>query len=225
MKIENRIIGPETEQMLELGHPWVISDSYTKRWANGQPGQVVSLTDAAGRFLATALLDPTDRICARVLSRKRIIPDLAWITEQLRTAINLRIRHADLEDSNAYRLVNAEGDGLPGLTVDRYADFLMVQIYCAGWRPHLQLITQALQELLSPLGIYEKSRPQNTRELEAASDSKRYGRLLTGKPAPQQLEVQENGLNFLVSLEQGLNTGAVPGSAPQPPRPDEPGGG
>jgi 23S rRNA (cytosine1962-C5)-methyltransferase len=104
-------------------------------------------------------------------------------------------------------LVNAEGDGLPGLTVDRYGDFLMLQLYSAAWRPHLKLITQALQELLSPHGIYEKSRPQKTRELEAVSDSKKYGRLLTGKNAPHQLKVQENGLTFLVSMEEGLNTG------------------
>jgi 23S rRNA (cytosine1962-C5)-methyltransferase len=207
MQQENRIVGPETVQMLELGHPWVIADSHTKRWPSGQPGQVVALTDSAGRFLATALLDPADRIVARVLSRKRIRLDQSWITAQLKTAINLRSCHADLAETNAYRLVNAEGDGLPGLTVDRYGDFLMVQIYCAGWRPHLPLVTQALQELLSPTGIYEKGRPQKTRELEAASDNKRYGRLLIGKPAPQQLEVRENGLNFLVSLEQGLNTG------------------
>jgi 23S rRNA (cytosine1962-C5)-methyltransferase len=103
--------------------------------------------------------------------------------------------------------VNGEGDGLPGLTVDRYGDYLMVQLYTAAWRPHLQQVVRALQELLQPVGIYEKSRPQQTRELEATSDTKRYGNLLAGKAAPDQLTVQENGLNFIVSLEKGLNTG------------------
>jgi 23S rRNA (cytosine1962-C5)-methyltransferase len=103
--------------------------------------------------------------------------------------------------------VNGEGDGLPGITVDRYGDFLMVQLYSEAWRPHLKLFTSVLQELLSPLGIYEKSRPQKTRELEAVSDSKNYGLILSGKAAPKLLEVTENGLTFLVSLEQGLNTG------------------
>ena len=100
-----------------------------------------------------------------------------------------------------------KGMRLPGLTVDRYAEYLMIQLYCEGWRPHLKLVTSVLQELLQPLGIYEKARPQNTRELEAVSDSKKYGRLLAGSAAPQRLEVQENGLTFLVSLEEGLNTG------------------
>jgi 23S rRNA (cytosine1962-C5)-methyltransferase len=133
--------------------------------------------------------------------------DRAWLTKRIQAAINLRRVHAELGDSDAYRLVNGEGDGLPGLTVDRYGDYLMVQAYCSGWQVHLKLVTQVLQELLAPTGIYEKSRPQKTRELEAVSDSKQYGRLLAGTPAPNLLEVRENGLTFLVSLDKGLNTG------------------
>ncbi len=202
-----RIVGPETARMLELGHPWVVADAYTRKWPAGSPGQVVELCDSQDRFLATALLDPQERIIARVLDRKRIQLDRPWLTERLQDAIGLRRHHADLKDSDAYRLVNAEGDGLPGLTVDRYADYLMLQLYSSAWRPHLKLVTQVLQELLSPLGIYEKSRPQKTRELEAVGDSKNYGRLLAGRAAPQRLAVRENGLIFLVSLEQGLNSG------------------
>jgi 23S rRNA (cytosine1962-C5)-methyltransferase len=202
-----RIVGPETARMVELGHPWVVADAYTRKWPTGSPGQIVELCDSQNRFLATALLDPEERIIARVLDRKRIQLDRPWLTERLRCAIELRRLHADLNDTTAYRLVNAEGDGLPGLTVDRYADYLMLQLYSAAWRPHLKLVTQVLQELLSPFGIYEKSRPQKTRELESVSDSKNYGRILAGKAAPQRLEVRENGLTFLVSMEQGLNTG------------------
>ncbi len=209
MKTPNavRIVGPETVRMLELGHPWVITDSYTRKWPTGISGQTVELCDSQGRFLATALLDPHDRIIARVLDRARIQLDRLWLTGKLNSAIELRRDHADLSETTAYRLVNAEGDGLPGLTVDRYADYLMLQLYTPAWRPHLHLITRILQELLSPRGIYEKNRPQRTRELEAVSDSKSYGNLLTGTTASSRLEVQENGLTFLVSLEQGLNTG------------------
>lgn len=205
--MEKRIIGADTIRMLELGHPWVLSDSFTKRWAKGKAGDLVLLTDERGKTLATALLDPNDRIVARVLSRKPMQLDRSWLSKRLQAAISLREQHVDLSDTTAYRLVNAEGDGLPGLTIDRYADYLMVQLYCEGWRPHLKLLTAVLQELLQPAGIYEKTRPQNTRELEATSDSKRYGRLLAGTAAPRRLTVQENGLNFLVTLEDGLNTG------------------
>ncbi len=204
---EKWIVGAETVRMLELGHPWVVADAYTKKWPDGKPGQIIELCDGQGRFLATALLDPQDRIVARVLSRERVRLERPWLTRRLQAAIDLRREHADLTESDAYRLVNAEGDGLPGLTVDRYGEYLMIQLYSAAWRPHLKLVTQVLQELLSPLGIYEKQRPQKTRELEAAGDSKKYGRLLAGSAAPQRLEVRENGLNFLISLEEGLNTG------------------
>ncbi|ABL01133.1 class I SAM-dependent rRNA methyltransferase [Pelobacter propionicus] len=207
MGMDTRIVGPETVRMLELGHPWIIADSHTRRWPSGQAGQTVALTDATGRFLATALLDPDDRIVARVLSHERIRLDAAWIRRRLEASLTLRRDHADLGESDAFRLVNAEGDGLPGLTVDCYGQFLMVQLYCAGWRPHLKTLSGELMELLQPRGIYEKSRPQKTRELEAARDDKRYGRLLSGESAPQRLQVRENGLSFLVSLEQGLNTG------------------
>ena len=206
-KCDAWLVGPESVRMLELGHPWIIADGYTRRWPTGKPGQVVALSDDEGRFIASALLDPQDRIVARVLSRRRMQLDRAWLTQRISQAIELRRVHAALGDTDAYRLVNGEGDGLPGLTVDRYGDYLMVQAYCSGWQVHLKLVTQVLQEQLSPLGIYEKSRPQKTRELEAVSDSKKYGRLLTGTPAPNPLEVRENGLTFLVSLEQGLNTG------------------
>lgn len=202
-----RVVGPETSRMLELGHPWVIADAYTRKWPAGNPGETVDLCDTKGNFLAAALIDLNDRIVARVLDRRRIQPDRSWLTERIRSALELRRRYADLNETTAYRLVNAEGDGLPGLTVDRYGDYLMLQLYSDAWRPHMNLITQVLQELLTPLGIYEKKRPQKTRELEAVSDSKKYGRLLAGKTAPNRLEVKENGLKFLVSIEQGLNTG------------------
>lgn len=203
---EKRVVGPESVRVLELGHPWIIADAFTKKWTTGKPGDVIELTDQQGRFLATALLDPDDRIIARVLSRQQVVLDRSWLAKQLKGALQLR-RHAFLETSNAYRVVNGEGDLLPGLTVDRYGKFLMLQIYCEAWRPYLKLITSLLEELLQPDGIYEKSRPRNTRELEAKSDQKRYGRLLSGKPAPPLLKVEENGLSFLVSLEEGLNTG------------------
>jgi len=193
--------------MIELGHPWIIADAYTRKWPSGEAGDLVELVDPSGRFLAVALLDPKDRIVARVLSRERMRLDRGWVGQRLERAIALRRNHAGLGDTTAYRLVNGEGDGLPGLTVDCYGDYLMVQIYCAGWRRHMKLLIQTLDELLAPAGIYEKSRPQNTRELESEGDDKKYGNLLKGAPAPEPLLVLENGLSFQVSLERGLNTG------------------
>ncbi len=205
--MEKRVVGSDTVRMLRLGHPWVIADSFTRRWPVGKAGDLVQLTDEGGNPLAVAMLDPADHIVARVLSLKLMKLDYAWLASRLKSAIELRKNHANLGNSTAYRLVNAEGDSLPGLTIDRYDNFIMLQLYSEGWRPYLKLITAVLQELLSPVGIYEKRRPRNTRELEAVSDTKKYGKLLSGKAAPRRVEVKENGLSFLVSLEEGLDTG------------------
>jgi 23S rRNA (cytosine1962-C5)-methyltransferase len=206
MKDKGFVVGPETVRMLELGHPWVIADRYTKLWPAGKAGDVVPLCDEKGRLLATALLDPRDRVVARVLQAGAMRLDRPWLQRRIEAAIALRERHADLEGTTAYRLVNGEGDGLPGVTVDRYGEHLMIQLYAASWKPHLADLVAVLQQLLSPAGIYEKFRPQQTRDL-GKDESKKYSRLLAGTPAPGRIKVLENGLSFLVELEEGLNTG------------------
>jgi 23S rRNA (cytosine1962-C5)-methyltransferase len=200
------IVGPETVRMLELGHPWVIADRFTKNWPSLPAGTIATLLTGAGDFVATALLDPHDRIVARILARKPIVLDRAWLGKQIDKAVTLRAQHARLEGTSAYRLINGEGDGLPGVTVDRYGDHLLLQLYSEAWRPHLSLLSAELQARLAPVGIYEKTRPRETREL-GAQGGKKYSRLLGGRPAPGRSVVQENGLNFLVDLEEGLNTG------------------
>lgn len=207
MAVEKRVLGAESVRMVQLGHPWIIADAFTKKWPAGKAGDLVELTDPDGRYLASALFDPGERVVARIISRKRMQLDLNWIKGRLQRAVSIRQGFIDHDATNAFRLVNGEGDYLPGLTVDRYGDYLMIQLYGNVWRPHLKLVLKGLDELLRPSGIYEKTRPQATRELEAVSESKNYGRLLAGNPAPQKHEVRENGLAFLVSLEKGLDTG------------------
>lgn len=204
---EKRLISPDSVRMVQLGHPWIIADSYTKKWPVSGAGDLLELVDQEGRYLATALADPGERIVARIISFKKMQLDATWLQNRLQKAIDLRRLFIDQEATDAYRLVNAEGDGLPGITIDRYGDYYMLQLYGSVWRPYLQLLVKILTELLQPAGVYEKTRPQNTRELEAIAASKSYGRLLAGKPAPPRLEVRENRLRFLVSLEKGLDTG------------------
>jgi 23S rRNA (cytosine1962-C5)-methyltransferase len=206
MKPNSFQVGPQTAQMLELGHPWVLADRYTRSWPAGRPGDIIELRDAKGRLLAIALYDPHDRIVARVLAHGPMRFDRAWLELKLASALELRSFQFDLIDSTAYRMVNAEGDGLPGLTVDRYGDHLMVQYFSRAWKPHLAMLVDLLEKLTVPAGIYTKYRPQQTREL-ADEEDKRYSRLAAGRAAPGRQSVTENGLNFLVELEEGLNTG------------------
>jgi 23S rRNA (cytosine1962-C5)-methyltransferase len=195
------VVGPETQRMLELGHPWVIEDRYTKRWPQGTRGDIIALRDEENRLLATALLDPGERVAARVLEFGPMKLTQEWLRQRVAEAWRLRLQVLDLQATTAYRLINGEGDGLPGLTVDRYGDYLLVQLYAESWRRHLRLLAQVLEQEFQPLGIYEKRRPQNTRELEAAIPGKKYSRLLAGQGREGRFSVLENGLNFLVDLE------------------------
>lgn len=202
-------VGAETVRMLELGHPWVIADRYTKQWPLGEAGELIALVDDKQNHLATALYDPKDRIVARVLEKKKIQLTAGWFEKKLLEAKQLR-QHAQLNETDAYRWLNGEGDGLPGVTVDCYADYLMLQLYTPAWDVHLESLTTALQKVFRPKGIYRKLRPQETRALEAKKRTKEYSRLLAGSPAPVPLQVTENGLNYLVDLREGLNTGLFP---------------
>lgn len=202
-------VGPETIRMLTLGHPWVIADRYTKQWPAGKTGELIALVDDKQSHLATALYDPQNRIIARVLDQGEIQLTEGWLEKKLLQAKQLR-QHAQLDETNAFRWVNGEGDGLPGVTVDCYDNYLMVQLYTPAWDAYLEPLTTVLQKVFQPKGIYRKLRPQETRALEAKKRTKEYSRLIAGNSAPVPLQVKENGLNYLVDLREGLNTGLFP---------------
>ncbi len=199
-------IGPETARMLNLGHPWVIADRYTRQWPQAGCGSLVELVTEKGHSLGTALYEPGARIVARRLSPAVIAIDQGWFVACLERAGRSRSL-IDFGDTNVVRLVNAEGDGLPGLTVDRYADYLMVQYYTPAWERYLPTIISALQEVYAPLGIYAKFRTQETRKLAADKQQMQQGRLLAGAAAPDDLAVREHGLLYHVDLVRDLNTG------------------
>ncbi|MCK4503622.1 MAG: class I SAM-dependent rRNA methyltransferase [Desulfuromonadales bacterium] len=203
------LVGNETIRMLKLGHPWVIADSYTKKWPKGTAGELITLVDGEQKHLATALYDPNDRIVARVLGKGSIKLTVDWFKTIFLRAKKLR-QHAKLDDTTAFRWLNGEGDGLPGVTVDCYGDYLMLQLFTPAWDLHLQPLLAALQQVFQPIGIYRKLRPQETRALEAKKRNKEYSRIVSGSSASVPLQVTENGLNFLVDLREGLNTGLFP---------------
>ena len=200
-------IGPETARMLRLGHPWVIADRYTSRWPQAPCGSLIELITEDGASMGTALYDPGARVVARRLSTALVDLDRSWLITCLEQAKASRT-WLDPGDTTVLRLANAEGDGLPGVTIDRYGDFLMVQYYSPAWEAYLPLLAEALQEVYTPLGIYGKFRPQETRKLEAGKGRRPpQGRLLAGRPAPDGLTVRESGLFYRVDLIKDLHTG------------------
>ncbi|MBW2520623.1 MAG: class I SAM-dependent rRNA methyltransferase [Deltaproteobacteria bacterium] len=198
------IVGNETKRMLSLGHPWVIADRYTAKWPRSKTGDLIELLSEANEPLGTALIDPSARIVARVLSPKLIKLDCSWLQKCLHNADQTR-KWLNLSQSNAWRLVNAEGDGLPGLCVDRYGDYLLVQYYTLAWEPHLAKIIQALNDHYQPLGIYAKFRPPQTRNQVVLKKVK--AQLKIGQPIPNQYNIIENDLSFIVELTNDLHTG------------------
>lgn len=208
MKFPKLTVGPDTARMLDLGHPWVIADRYTRNWPKGiKTGDLAGLETEDGRFLGTALLDPQDRVVARLIDRDAVKITGDWLNERLLQAIELRSGLIGIDETDVYRLVNAEGDGLPGLVVDRYGDFLLVQTYSDGWLPHLATLAGCLQQQCNPRGIWQKARPRQTRQLEALREDRDYGKLLFGEAPPQPMQVSERDLHFLVDLQSGLHTG------------------
>jgi 23S rRNA (cytosine1962-C5)-methyltransferase len=196
------LVGPETVRMLQLGHPWVIADRYTARWPQAPVGTLIELVDDHGTTFGTALFDPGARVVARFLGPVRLRLDPSWVAARLAAARQLR-SWLDLGETTAWRLVNGEGDALPGLTIDCYGDDLLVQYYTRGWEPHLAAVTTALQQTCRPRAIYAKFRPQQTR----GADGTVKGRLLAGVKASGPLLVREHGVHFRVDLENELHTG------------------
>lgn len=201
------IIGSETVRMLNLGHPWVIADRYTSRWPQVACGSLIELVAENGDSLGTALCDPDSRLIARRLSSKTIALDQRWLENTFEQAQESR-NWLDFGDTTVARMVNAEGDSLPGLTVDRYGDFLMLQYYTSAWEQYLPVIATALQKVYAPRGVYSKYRPQETRKLAAGKKQRPpQGRLLAGQAAPTDLTVRENGLLYRIDLLKDLHTG------------------
>jgi len=188
--------------MLQLGHPWVIADRYTARWPKVPCGTLVELVDQHGGSFGTALLDPGARVVARCLPGSPVHLDQGWVAERLRVADQVR-RYLDLADTTAWRLVNGEGDGLPGLTVDRYHEHLLLQTFTPAWDPHLPAVCAALQAVYRPRGLYAKRRPAETRAAKGAVT----GELLLGQAAPPHQIVTEHGLHYQVDLAGELHTG------------------
>jgi len=202
-KTSRFLVGPETVRMLGLGHPWVIADRYTARWPQAPCGSLVELVDEQGGLHGTALLDPGARVVARLLGTAPLKLNVEWFAVRLAAATKLR-EWLDLGDTTVWRLVNGEGDQLPGLMVDRYGDDLLVQYYSRAWEPHLaEVVVPALQRSYQPRAIYGKFRPQQTRGAEGAV----RGRLLAGAGESGATVVLEQGLRFRVDLERELHTG------------------
>jgi 23S rRNA (cytosine1962-C5)-methyltransferase len=143
---------------LWFGHPWVYSDAIATVEGDVAPGDVVDVHDHEGRFIGRGLVNPRSQIRVRLVTRRDEPVDDALIRRRLEEAMALR-RGLGLPnaETDTYRLVNSEGDGLPGLTVDVYGDAVAVQLSAFGMWQREAAILEALTAALAPRTIYEVS--------------------------------------------------------------------
>lgn len=186
------------EQRVLGGHPWVFR-SDIEREDGAADGLPVRVLTAAGRFLAMAVYNPRSQISLRILSRRDEPIDGAFIRGRVRRALDYRRRFADL---NSCRLIFAESDGLPAVIADKFGEVIVLQILCLGMERFKADIVDALAQELSPRGVYERN-DVPVRELEGLSQQTG---LLWGE-VPSRVEMQENGVRFLVDVKEGQKTG------------------
>lgn len=198
-------LAPDIAHRVRIGHPWVYREALGPRPLTPEPGTPIDLVDDEGDFVARGLYDADSTIAVRVFVRK---PDVAidgrLVRERVRAAVALRRRVIDLDRLGAARLVNAESDGLPGIVVDRYGDYLVVQLYTGAVAPLRDELYGALEDELHPAAMYEQRR---FRPLGGEAPRQAAADLVRGAPAPVELEVVEDDLKFVVDVTAPLSTG------------------
>ncbi|MDP6935644.1 MAG: class I SAM-dependent methyltransferase, partial [Myxococcota bacterium] len=187
-------LNPENVRAVARGHPWVYRDGVRGRARVGTP---VTLVDQRGRTVAFGLADDGE-IAVRVLAREPQ-PIEALIQTRIRQAFRARSQLLPA-DTNAFRGVNGEGDGLSGLVVDRYDSLLVLRLYGACWQVHLPVILAALRRLD---GVETIARRLGVRRVDGTQGLE----VLEGPEPAETMVVQEAGLSFLVRPDRGQKTG------------------
>lgn len=184
---------------IEAGHPWVFSSDVIDR-GGADAGDAVRVVDSRGRGLGTAHYSSTSQITLRLLSRRAEAIDRDFLKCRILAA--QEHRNLTVENSEAYRLVHAEGDLLPGLIIDRYASYFVIQSLDQGMDRMQADIVSILDEVFSPAGIVARN--------DAAVRTKEALPLKVEIPAgeiPDYVRIEMNGLGWHADLLHGQKTG------------------
>ncbi len=184
------------------GNPWIFSQAIDRiEPPSPEAGAPVAVHDAAGALLGIGYCNPATTIAIRMLAWGEAPAIEELIARRLKGALELRRRFIRA-DTNSYRLVNGDGDGLSGVVVDRFGDVLVVQILTAGADRMRATIVAALNELLHPRSIIERSHGA-VRKQEGLDDR---AAVLAGEPATGTIAA-ENGIKIKIDFEHGQKTG------------------
>jgi 23S rRNA (cytosine1962-C5)-methyltransferase len=189
------------DRRIKGGHPWVFSNEIARIDQPGGPGCAAELYDAGGSFIGTGYHNAHSLISMRLLAQDRVDIDTVEFFEE-RIAAALAHRRACYPELSTFRLIYGESDFLPGLVVDKYGDYLSIQLLSAGMDCRRDLIVKALVKQLAPKGIIAR----NDVAVRTMEGMEEQVELLYGE-IPQVVTMQENGLTFEVDLRNGQKTG------------------
>ena len=194
---------PKEHYRIQKGHLWVFSNEIENLPRDIASGETVKLFTHDKKFLGTGFYNPHSLISVRLLSRKDEEPDKDFFNKKFSEALTLREKIYNQEETNAYRLVHGESDGLPGLIVDRFNKAIVLQAFSAGMDIHLPMICDVLQEMLNPAVIIVRNESP-LRELEGLTLHKD---IVRGKRADTIQTIHDGGITYEVDLFEGQKTG------------------
>lgn len=200
-------VNAEAARALVNGHPWVYRHAIVNTAFSAAAGDIVDIVDAAGNFLGRGGYETEGVVAARIFTRdEKTAIDDEFFRNVCRRAVQLRQRFVE-PDTDVYRLINGEADGIPGLTVTRFGQWMHAVVYAESIVRHAPAIYRALLEETQLDGIYEQ---QRLKPLGGDSGSRKGSRLAVGKEAPLEVPIREDGLTFFVDLTAPASVGFFP---------------
>ena len=191
------------EKSVKRKHPWIFSRGINKVEGDPALGETVDVFSFDGKWLAKAAYSPHSQIRARIWSFEKESIDKAFFIKRFNNAQLLREDIIERDGLTGYRLVAAESDGLPGITIDRYKNFFVCQLLSAGAEFNKQNIIDALIECFPECNIYERS-DVSVRKKEGLAETTG---VLHGDTPPKSVVIEENGVKISVDIVGGHKTG------------------
>ncbi|WP_367298944.1 23S rRNA (cytosine(1962)-C(5))-methyltransferase RlmI [Hafnia alvei] len=192
------------EKSLLHRHPWVFSGAVTRVEGNAASGETIDVCDFQGKWLARAAFSPQSQIRARVWTfDQQEAVDRDFFINRLQTAQQWRTWLAERDDLTGYRLIAGESDGMPGITIDRFQNFIVLQLLSAGAEYQRANLLAALQHCYPECSIYDRS-DVAVRKKEGLPLAQG---LVLGDEPPALLPIREHGMQILVDIKEGHKTG------------------
>jgi 23S rRNA (cytosine1962-C5)-methyltransferase len=197
------VLHPQRDRSVRRRHPWLLSGAVARVEGNPEPGAWVRVVSAEGESLGFGHFSPHSQIRVRLLSFGKEAPDDGLIAQRIAEALRRREGDPLLAQTDAVRLVNAEGDGLPGLIADRYDDVVVVKLSTAGMNARRELVAEALRcGSGAGLGFERADGPAARREGISARQGPLWGQ------APQgPVSIREGERRYQVDVVNGQKTG------------------